>query len=835
MSNNWTKGTTAVLGAVMVALFAGCWSEPTVITPPEITILGSGGGQVTPKGATFQFEEWGVAHVPAGAVATPQDVNCELQRPTDVELAPGEVMRLDCNPHGLAFPDADPMRLTINIDALPKEVRAAMSKLEPGQPLLVVYMDDPGDARVPAVAYVSPDGRSVALRVTHFSTYSLRMIDDLLDPAGIQTAPLDAEHGGDGEGAFIAWVNEVDPDAIFSRGGSPVACLLAKEGLRDEGCRRAQWELILTELLVQGWLHDEAFFDETVGTSLAGIDDAESVVDFTGASVTAVSFSKTARKLMRDNVYHWPQKATLRNVHLRLLRALDKADSLISKSFLMARSLLTLLASTAVAQGETVDRIEAVDGMLLLDGALALGTSTASCADPKRWKPTQLAGDRAFRQAWCTVRSDVAAAQDGALDAVVMHLVKTAKKTGLVADLSQYTGEVAAQWVLKRAFGVTPVSLALSVTASLLVEAVIDTTKLTDNQQQRALLTTYLVGAEHGNSDAWLKEPRRTDDGYRLDGNRLEVAAYARRFVHLLAEEYHTTADVGLLAKAAFFLYDLFEDEFCVDDAGDRLVPADECEGDSFGERELRAWYALKRAEESLETVQAIRGNLLHGAFGDLYDEPPTWGPIPSEEIRMPVDGMLVETCETPVDSGSTYFDGTCSSQFTVVFKGRYEGYAAMRGKGSGCHPGYDLPVPRGTTVYAGVHGEVDARIPRNAKTGYNGGWGGLVVIRNTTLYGEPVYIAYAHLDDVLVSPGDIVTPDTVIGRSGNTGHSFGAHLHWQADRDTVGSLGHQSFMSPYFPAQGTEDPSKCNVDDYSLDVLDLFVKRIQDKDVSSL
>ncbi len=60
-------------------------------------------------------------------------------------------------------------------------------------------------------------------------------------------------------------------------------------------------------------------------------------------------------------------------------------------------------------------------------------------------------------------------------------------------------------------------------------------------------------------------------------------------------------------------------------------------------------------------------------------------------------------------------------------------------------------------------------------KSGWGGGYGLYVVIN----HGEGVKSYYAHLSAVSVNVGDYVTQGTVIGNAGNTGYSFGAHLHF--------------------------------------------------------
>lgn len=61
------------------------------------------------------------------------------------------------------------------------------------------------------------------------------------------------------------------------------------------------------------------------------------------------------------------------------------------------------------------------------------------------------------------------------------------------------------------------------------------------------------------------------------------------------------------------------------------------------------------------------------------------------------------------------------------------------------------------------------------ASTGYNGGYGNYVVID----HGNGVETTYAHLSSVNCSRGDTVKQGELIGKVGNTGYSFGAHLHF--------------------------------------------------------
>lgn len=91
------------------------------------------------------------------------------------------------------------------------------------------------------------------------------------------------------------------------------------------------------------------------------------------------------------------------------------------------------------------------------------------------------------------------------------------------------------------------------------------------------------------------------------------------------------------------------------------------------------------------------------------------------------------------------------------------------------CLHGYnavDLGTPVGTPVMAAASGTVII-----AKGyGYNGGYGEYIVIN----HANGTQTVYAHLSHVLVSSGMYVTQGQIIGKSGDTGRSTGAHLHFE-------------------------------------------------------
>ena len=84
-------------------------------------------------------------------------------------------------------------------------------------------------------------------------------------------------------------------------------------------------------------------------------------------------------------------------------------------------------------------------------------------------------------------------------------------------------------------------------------------------------------------------------------------------------------------------------------------------------------------------------------------------------------------------------------------------------------HYGIDLAMPTGTPIYSTFDGTI-----RVAK--WNKSYGNLIVIRHDN--GLETY--YAHLSRIQVKPGQEVKAGEQIGLAGNTGRSYGSHLHFE-------------------------------------------------------
>ncbi|HHN93711.1 MAG TPA: hypothetical protein ENK17_03000 [Anaerolineae bacterium] len=87
-------------------------------------------------------------------------------------------------------------------------------------------------------------------------------------------------------------------------------------------------------------------------------------------------------------------------------------------------------------------------------------------------------------------------------------------------------------------------------------------------------------------------------------------------------------------------------------------------------------------------------------------------------------------------------------------------------------HEGLDFRAPLGANIYACADGEVFAIRPND------GNAYGLHVRLRHFVDGLEYRTIYAHLSKVLVSVGQQVKAGELIALAGNTGHSFGPHLH---------------------------------------------------------
>jgi murein DD-endopeptidase MepM/ murein hydrolase activator NlpD len=154
--------------------------------------------------------------------------------------------------------------------------------------------------------------------------------------------------------------------------------------------------------------------------------------------------------------------------------------------------------------------------------------------------------------------------------------------------------------------------------------------------------------------------------------------------------------------------------------------------------------------------------------------EPPA-GP-PAEEKKVPASHLYLDWNPEEIHySGPSLAEGQLSP--VALMRASCDFHSPVPGavtSGFGrrwrrMHYGIDLDLNTGDTVVAAFEGMV-------RYAGYNSSYGNLVVLRHSN--GLETY--YAHLDYLGVKPGDYLQAGTWLGLGGNTGRSFGSHLHFE-------------------------------------------------------
>ncbi len=102
--------------------------------------------------------------------------------------------------------------------------------------------------------------------------------------------------------------------------------------------------------------------------------------------------------------------------------------------------------------------------------------------------------------------------------------------------------------------------------------------------------------------------------------------------------------------------------------------------------------------------------------------------------------------------------------------------YTSGEGPGSGRgHQGWDMLAPQGTPIYAAAAGTVTGSAESI------GGYGVCIIIQSD-INGTGVETRYGHMvyGSRLVQEGEQVVAGQLIGMVGNTGNSYGSHLHFE-------------------------------------------------------
>ena len=129
------------------------------------------------------------------------------------------------------------------------------------------------------------------------------------------------------------------------------------------------------------------------------------------------------------------------------------------------------------------------------------------------------------------------------------------------------------------------------------------------------------------------------------------------------------------------------------------------------------------------------------------------------ERQQARVAGQLASSAAGPIRKGSGQLIWPITGPLTSPFGPRW----------GRLHAGIDVAAPTGTGIRAADSGTV-------AIAGWMGGYGMYTCIN----HGGAMSTCYAHQSSIGVSVGQNVSQGQVIGAVGNTGNSFGAHLHFE-------------------------------------------------------
>ena len=163
-------------------------------------------------------------------------------------------------------------------------------------------------------------------------------------------------------------------------------------------------------------------------------------------------------------------------------------------------------------------------------------------------------------------------------------------------------------------------------------------------------------------------------------------------------------------------------------------------------------------------TAGSVAGGVAGAAIGQMLIPIPVLGALIGGAAGSWLGGMAGEAIGSNFDAKGTGDSSPLMNTLKVPEDGEFGNKASFRTQ---AHRGIDLVAPEGTKVFAIKGGKVE-------KSGVEGALGNMIRIR----HADGTATVYGHLKSQLVGNGQEVAEGSQIGLSGNTGRSFGAHLH---------------------------------------------------------
>lgn len=139
-----------------------------------------------------------------------------------------------------------------------------------------------------------------------------------------------------------------------------------------------------------------------------------------------------------------------------------------------------------------------------------------------------------------------------------------------------------------------------------------------------------------------------------------------------------------------------------------------------------------------------------------------------AEEQKQKVATSKPQQVNSPVHIPAS--EGVWTAPTNGVFTTEF-GYDVLNGQPR-YHYGIDIAAPRGTSIVAVADGYV-------TNASYSSSYGNWVIITHS-VNGQTYTSVYAHMDNLSVSQGQYVEKGEYLGGMGNTGYSFGNHLHFE-------------------------------------------------------
>ncbi|MFN8115161.1 MAG: M23 family metallopeptidase [Bacteroidia bacterium] len=218
----------------------------------------------------------------------------------------------------------------------------------------------------------------------------------------------------------------------------------------------------------------------------------------------------------------------------------------------------------------------------------------------------------------------------------------------------------------------------------------------------------------------------------------------------LLSSFSPTTLNANIAPKSIFTFNAANPDEKPIkDDGKKKMVKRDDTSKVTINPAILAISGEEHDETEEVDSLLAFPSNDLYSSWDTTVIHPYSF----AESFKQ--DSAIITLTE-PTDCGFVLpFTGNVTSEF---------GWRKRRP-----HYGTDIDLETGDTVVAAFDGMV-----RIAKL--NRSYGNVVIIRHK----NGLETVYAHLSKILVEPGQVLEAGQIIGLGGNTGHSYGSHLHFE-------------------------------------------------------